>query len=857
MGIARWKIGWITFRLSDRLLSPSSGMLNPPRLWGASGAIAVAMAIAPLASAVLAQSPAQLTTWRFDPVTQRLEINLNGGTTPRYFLLAQPARIVLDLPNTRVGNVPEQQTYAGAVRQIRVGQFQPGLTRIVIELSPNAVLGVGQVELQNVADTGSDRWVLRPILADQPESVPPVASRPTPAPPAASSEAPEAPEAPRANAPNTPELPQLEADLSVPLDAISEPAELDPVAQPDFPSESVPSLLLPPNRPSDDPDEAVEAIEEATEVIGPTAASDMVRGDRPDLEADTAQPNAAPSNALRLPRLEPTPVLSDSEGDRPNPDLAAFPAESSEAPSISSPSGLPEPIPLEFESSADGVVEADENDSLPESSPLDELISSEANVIPEANAQPDTELDGADSEPDLSARELPPLEAGATEIQIDPTPIIRSAPPANSGAIASPAEPESSGHDSGHDAGTMTSVSPSEMPSAVETLPPLDAMTDAATTNGATDESAASGSDAIADGSQLPDPLPFDVGVAHSDESDILPFAGTLSRDPSTTQSAAQPSTELGQSTDDAISQFESDASTRLQNPEPESAQDLDQPQLFLPNDALADTLVDPVQGEAAEESESSDDFTANDLAAGDLALNANQPVRTAVTPLELSSERQSTSSPLLPIRGQDESEAIDPRPSNQPLHLPPTEPEEDAPVSVVVPPVTQTSEPIPETSEGVPPSPDARPSDRPAETQRPVRPEGSAPTDIIVAASPNVLIPSGTVLQLRFPRTTPQFISTDPPHQDVFVMEHAIRDQTGTVIAPAGSEVIGRFEKTTNGIRFVTQAIRLGNRNLPFSAASERISPLQNAPVAIALRPNQIIEVRVVEPLIRQENRG
>lgn len=111
--------------------------------------------------------PAQaglLEQWRFDPATNQLEITLQEGTKPRYFLLAEPPRIVLDLPNTAIGSVETQRSYSGAVRQIRVAQFLPNVTRIVLELSPEAILQPEQVQLQTVTSS-RNHWVLRPLIA--------------------------------------------------------------------------------------------------------------------------------------------------------------------------------------------------------------------------------------------------------------------------------------------------------------------------------------------------------------------------------------------------------------------------------------------------------------------------------------------------------------------------------------------------------------------------------------------------------------------------------------------------------------------------------------------------------------------
>lgn len=124
---------------------------------------------------------AMLANWRFDPGANQLEVTLQERTTPRYFLLAQPTRIVLDLPNTQLNKVATQQNYPGAVRQVRVSQFEKNVARIVLELSPEVVLAPGLVQLQRAQAQGGkgDRWLLRPLIADQ---IPPAQTQKLPPP---------------------------------------------------------------------------------------------------------------------------------------------------------------------------------------------------------------------------------------------------------------------------------------------------------------------------------------------------------------------------------------------------------------------------------------------------------------------------------------------------------------------------------------------------------------------------------------------------------------------------------------------------------------------------------------------------
>lgn len=116
---------------------------------------------------------AKLENWRFSPKTQQLEITLSAGTTPRYFYLTQPSRLVVDLPNTKLGKIITQQNYSGAIKSIRVSQLNANDTRIVLDLAPGAVLNPKQIQLQPVSRKNSSRWVLRPVISGKTTAVKP------------------------------------------------------------------------------------------------------------------------------------------------------------------------------------------------------------------------------------------------------------------------------------------------------------------------------------------------------------------------------------------------------------------------------------------------------------------------------------------------------------------------------------------------------------------------------------------------------------------------------------------------------------------------------------------------------------
>ncbi|MCW5312671.1 AMIN domain-containing protein [Nostoc sp. KVJ3] len=128
-------------------------------------------AIALETSTSAATPGAKLDNWRFSPKTQQLEITLSAGTTPHYFYLAQPSRLVVDLPNTKLGKVTTQQSYSGAIKSIRVSQLNANDTRIVLDLAPGIAFNPKQVQLQPVSRKNSTRWVLRPVISGKTTAV--------------------------------------------------------------------------------------------------------------------------------------------------------------------------------------------------------------------------------------------------------------------------------------------------------------------------------------------------------------------------------------------------------------------------------------------------------------------------------------------------------------------------------------------------------------------------------------------------------------------------------------------------------------------------------------------------------------
>ncbi|MEH2138475.1 N-acetylmuramoyl-L-alanine amidase [Nostoc sp.] len=109
---------------------------------------------------------AKLESWRFDANQNRLEINTLGNVQPQAQLIFNPTRLVIDLPGTTFGRPQLTQQVGGAIRAIRIGQFDEQTTRIVVELTPGYTLDPKGVQFvgrtgESPAETLRERWMVQ------------------------------------------------------------------------------------------------------------------------------------------------------------------------------------------------------------------------------------------------------------------------------------------------------------------------------------------------------------------------------------------------------------------------------------------------------------------------------------------------------------------------------------------------------------------------------------------------------------------------------------------------------------------------------------------------------------------------
>ncbi|BAZ79359.1 N-acetylmuramoyl-L-alanine amidase [Sphaerospermopsis kisseleviana CS-549] len=103
-------------------------------------------------------SAARLESWRFDTNQNRLEINTSSPVQPQAQLIFNPTRLVIDLPGTSLGSPQLTQQIGGAIRAIRIGQFDQQTTRVVVELNPGYTIDPNLVKF--TPSTGS-RWIVQ------------------------------------------------------------------------------------------------------------------------------------------------------------------------------------------------------------------------------------------------------------------------------------------------------------------------------------------------------------------------------------------------------------------------------------------------------------------------------------------------------------------------------------------------------------------------------------------------------------------------------------------------------------------------------------------------------------------------
>jgi beta-lactamase class A len=121
-----------------------------PQIWGFA---AVALAVSLPSVGVHAT---EIDKWNFDRARNQLTFSTDEDVQPTARLLANPTRVVVDLPGVTLGHPSTKHPIGtSAVQEIRFGQFDAGTTRVVIALNPGYSLDPQQIRIVGDAAT---RW---------------------------------------------------------------------------------------------------------------------------------------------------------------------------------------------------------------------------------------------------------------------------------------------------------------------------------------------------------------------------------------------------------------------------------------------------------------------------------------------------------------------------------------------------------------------------------------------------------------------------------------------------------------------------------------------------------------------------
>jgi beta-lactamase class A len=99
-----------------------------------------------------------LTSWRFNASQNQLDLTTDESVQPKVQLLSNPTRLAIDLPGIILGRPKTNERVGAVIQEIRVGQFNPDTTRIVIELAPGYKIDPTKVQVR--ADSGT-RWFVQ------------------------------------------------------------------------------------------------------------------------------------------------------------------------------------------------------------------------------------------------------------------------------------------------------------------------------------------------------------------------------------------------------------------------------------------------------------------------------------------------------------------------------------------------------------------------------------------------------------------------------------------------------------------------------------------------------------------------
>jgi N-acetylmuramoyl-L-alanine amidase len=100
----------------------------------------------------LPATAAEILSWQFNATENRIDFSTSAAVKPEAQLLANPSRLILDLPETRLNQPTSSQVLSNGIKSLRVGQFDVDRTRMVLELDPDYTIDPQQILIQASTD---------------------------------------------------------------------------------------------------------------------------------------------------------------------------------------------------------------------------------------------------------------------------------------------------------------------------------------------------------------------------------------------------------------------------------------------------------------------------------------------------------------------------------------------------------------------------------------------------------------------------------------------------------------------------------------------------------------------------------
>ena len=784
---------------------------------------------------VVYTSPLQaavLQHWEFDPNTRELSVNLPQGITPRFLVMARPTRIVLEIPSTQMGQAQTEVAYSGLVSTIRVARPNRDTLQLVMELAAGTRLDPQHAELASAPAGEAVRWTLRPLLVDAEDGRiasqdPGQTSQQTLGAIAHNSDSSIAP--PSAAMP--PEQGALQTASEIPIEPATEPF--------------TPPELLP----------TVPQIAESTA----SAPQSLVQDALPLHESSrTSSPDSRPPTATQP---SPTPRIllpeTPAAADAPRQPLISASASNLMLPAIGDAlTNLPEVLPIDpFALGFDSETKV----TVPD---LDETFANAPTVTGEPL-----------SSSSLAAANSPVIETappGATTSL--PTATSTTADSATTAAddLAAPTTPPTL-------ANSVIAAAPSETVS--DTASAIEANANSETNSDTASAIEANANSETNSGTTPAAPLPSSGAEAVILSSPpAAPPTTTLEATPRVTQESApaEPIVTAPAVLATVSPPVDPTISTASLENSPENTSE--NASINTPETSIEIAIVPPPDSGIVPASTSEAVSTPPPSSGSPNSIaRVNQPLESA-PPSSPSPEPHSTSIPSV-------------QPDSPPFLAvaPPTAGLSSQPLAVPEPPAGEGRAPLP-------PAPNVSVLEPTIAFGQPLptaggkalgeTPQPSGPPPALT----DVVLPAGTLLELRYPGPGPLEIKPDAQVQAVMVLETDLRDPEGRLVVPAGTQMVGRFEPTETGQRWVSEALIIGERQVILSSTSDYLasSPqvsagtmamgtgigalaltvltgftgvgllggallgattvVGSAPQQVVLQPNDMIEVRVLE---------